>query len=952
MVKRRRRAISGRWALPTWVILQLVSCSGGPTEPRVDPTPRVTVGQPLSGTLATGESRDFQLELGAGETYLLSFQTTSGSSADTLIATVRPAMGGAAIALARSPGTQADLHDGMVPIAPAGQTRELLVTVTGAGPTHDGPFILLVRPMSGAPERAAASLATSAIATEELDALGDIDEFTVTGSTGHVAWLQIGAEVSFADGLHASLLDGSTVLTTATATAPVALGTLESEPVYFPRSGSFTIRMRAGSGAPSANTGRYQLRLMAIPPSSPPTPRVLESQTLVLDTLAGPDSVAAFQLFWSSTQIPAGFALDLIDAAPSDTVIATIRRGYTGDSIGTIIAVPGGGQRVLALPLPPLSAVEPPIAIVRAARRNANVVYRVRLGSPQGDAPEHAVPTLVPGDTVAGETIADYFDWDEFVFDPAPPDSEWVVMLAPLDTITSSLRVHVSDRDRRLVQEWEVLTNVHEMERGAMYLKLGTQGPYVIRVSGGGFRGEYRLRVLRIDRGTESAPSQLAIDDSLSSAIEQPGDFDEYRVDATAGDELYFHHETASPTADQVFTLLDGGNPLTVLPLPERVLPIDEQLAHYRWVVPRSGTFTVRINRSLVRGRASEWPSTYSIGLRRAHPTPELIPATGWAYGDTISGESLSWRGDVDEFDFDVDSVRMTRFVLIAPVADSGAAVHAAVFGPTGEPVGRVSVGSSDSVNAIAHLEFTAAGRYRIQVQGTSRVPVAYRVFAVPSYLGPEVIGDTLPVGPWVSGEAIDSIGDADRFVYAVDSGRRYVVEIEREAGATGGFAFFSTVTFADTYGLHTFSTPTSAGWVRAHVLSQMGPDGPALGPYRLRISTIDFGPETAQPTVVIGDTITTEAIDLYGDEDHFTFDGTAGDSLRLTLRTANVGSEALVAASVVRADGELIAVKSFSGDSVDFGLPATGSYRIRVSAVSMDSTRDLGPYLLALVRR
>jgi hypothetical protein len=57
------------------------------------------------------------------------------------------------------------------------------------------------------------------------------------------------------------------------------------------------------------------------------------------------------------------------------------------------------------------------------------------------------------------------------------------------------------------------------------------------------------------------------------------------------------------------------------------------------------------------------------------------------------------------------------------------------------------------------------------------------------------------------------------------------------------------------------------------------------VGPYALQPLAMDSTPETASPTYVLGDTVTTEAISPAGDVDQFTLTATPGDTLSAWLR-------------------------------------------------------------------
>ena len=225
-------------------------------------------------------------------------------------------------------------------------------------------------------------------------------------------------------------------------------------------------------------------------------------------------------------------------------------------------------------------------------------------------------------------------------------------------------------------------------------------------------------------------------------------------------------------------------------------------------------------------------------------------------------------------------------------------------------------------------------------------------MFLVPSYVGPEVIGDTLPVGPWITGEAIDSIGDIDRYVFPVEPGRRYVAQIEMLPGATGAVSFESGLISARSDGTVTFGRPTTAEYLRATVEWFPSLAGLAQGPYRMRIQYSTAQPETASPTIAIGDTIDTESLEILGDEDTFTFTATAGELLRLRAVSGAQAADALLVLRLVEVGGDSDFVVDVAEGTLEFTPAYTGTFRVVVQQHMPLIDRDLGPYSLSLVRR
>jgi len=952
---------SVRSAVAVMQILGLSTCSESPTGPEAPSATPIGLHQLVAGSVTAGGSVTYSVAAPVGTPILIALQARTGSVADTMVATVSLTTRDVVLATVRSAGTQANLRDGTVSLPADAEPRTLLITVTGATPSTAGEFDLKVGSIGDAPEWNTAALPRETIAVESIDGAGDVDEFTVQATEGHLAVLQLAADVPFSDGLIVELLDGTAVLSSVTATASQAQFE-ESAPAWstFPRTGPFTVRVRVGS-LTSSQKGGYRLRLSSFPSAPPPRRIGLWERYVVVDTIAGADSVVAWQVEWSSPTKPIAFALEVLSSEPGDTLTATLSDESGGLKWGSVRAVANGGGVLLTVPTSIGTAPYPLIAVVRGLRPGAQAVYRVRFGSPLSDAPESVPAALALGDTVTGETIGDPREMDRFIVTPGPADTAFVVMLVPISQSTE-LGVRIDDRDHRRVAEWGVTGFYTDLERTATRFSLPPGGgPFEVTVGAiftrpPSYSGGYKLRVVRVDRTPEGTPVPVTPGQTISGVIEEPGDIDEIQLDVVEGDELYFHHRVAAAPSDgQNFGLWDGTTRMETRPLPGYALPLDQQRVHHRWIAPRTGSFVMRVQNGQVSGPRSDYPAPYSIEVQQVSVEPESLPGTGWVYGDTIVGESIERRGDVDEFFMTFDSPQMTRLVLVAQRTGVEGGIHLTVEGPGGIGIAEQNVAApsaSDTISVGPHVEFPVAGTYRFRLEGTSLSPIPYRVFLVPSYVGPEVIGDTLPVGPWITGEAIDSIGDIDRYVFPVEPGRRYVAQIEMLPGATGAVSFESGLISARSDGTVTFGRPTTAEYLRATVEWFPSLAGLAQGPYRMRIQYSTAQPETASPTIAIGDTIDTESLEILGDEDTFTFTATAGELLRLRAVSGAQAADALLVLRLVEVGGDSDFVVDVAEGTLEFTPAYTGTFRVVVQQHMPLIDRDLGPYSLSLVRR
>lgn len=943
-------------------IVALANCGGGegPTGPGAPTVTPIVLRQAVSGAVASGQTVRYGVQQLAGVTLFVAFQARATSALDTLVATVSTADGTATLAAVRGGGSSDGPNDRIVAVPPGAAARALIINVSGASVSASGAFTLVARDLGTAPERSDAVIAPSATVTEWLDAPGDIDEFSLGGTEGRIAWLELAADTPFPDGLRVELMDGASRLTgISTTTAQSTLGELRTDPVALPRTGNYTVRVRAGDGAASSNTGSYRIRAAIVPPANRPAPVALLPRTRVVDTLSVSDSVHAWSLIWSRPEMTFALTIEALSSRAGDTVVAIFRDENTSAVLGTLLVRAGDGPSSFTIPLEPGNVLPRSVSVNIGGRRyGIDATYRVRLGSPLPDAPEAAPAAIVPGDTIGGETIGDPLDLDRFVLDAAPADSEWVVMVAPTSP-SDNLGIRIEDRDAALVSTWNVSGQSTDLESTATYLKLvGDRGPYVVTVGGEfdnpRFEGGYRLWIARLVRGAESADSVLTPGDTVQGSIEQPGDVDEIRLDVIEGQEMYFRHITPPGGSVQHLVLVDGATALDRLPLPDAVVPLDQQVAHYRWRAPRTGSFRLRVWNDQLAGPAGGWPTPYEVAVLSVDRAPETAPATGWAYGDTIAGEVLEVRGDIDEFDVTFTTPLLAHLIFEAQRATTEDGAYLTVLDPAGQEYRHLAFAPqqlSDAPRAATDVPWSA-GTYRLRVENTGLNPTPFRIRFAPAFVGPEVISDTLLVGTWVTGEAIDSIGDSDRYHWQADSGALYYAEIETLAGARGAFAVRTDLFTVTTSGMRGLGAAAASGWRSAVVNEWPSFEGPASGPYRLRIMEVDVLPESVPAAIAIGDTILGESLDRWSDVDDFTFAGAAGDRLRLSVVPAGAASGALLGAIVFDAQSSSIVASSDGAQSFDFTLPANGSYRIRVVPFGLSTDRDVGPYTLALARR
>ena len=623
----------------------------------------------------------------------------------------------------------------------AAMPRALTVRVRGVGPSHDGPFRLQFRPMTDAPERAASTLGPNQPAMEAIEAATDVDVFQINGNAGQVAWLELEAPVAFTEGLRVELLDGTTVLSSIQATTATTFFETATVPVTLPRTGTFNARVRRGNASTATTLGRYTLIARVQAPEPLPTAQFIHILDTRRDTLSRRDTVAV----WAMTQgrdVALGAAVDIVSGAPGDSLTITVLRVGDRATISTSTAVVGGGQSVAVFPVGPTTGnVELYEVVVRARPMGADVVYRVRYGSRHRDTPETASATLASGDTLLGERFEDGYDYDTYLLDAAP-NTKWIVMAAPTVNPSIPIQLVVLDARDSVVASFGTSDVTATLEYTATRLSLGTTGPFRLRVNANSFVRvnsatflplEYRLHVRQVDNANENGPATIAPNTTATGSIERSGDVDDIRFDAVAGREYYFHYRRLGPL-DHAVGLFDGETSLQVIPLLDEVLPLDQQDVR-RWIAPRTGSFALRATDGPAYGPPSLWPSPYEVTLYLVNTAPEAIAATGWALGDTVSGEILERRTDVDEYEFVVSAATTISLTLIAQRATVPDGIYLTLRGPNGNWVSGTSLGmgsGTDTVRVVPNVALTTPGTYRVRVESTGLQPIPYRFVLKP----------------------------------------------------------------------------------------------------------------------------------------------------------------------------------------------------------------------------
>jgi hypothetical protein len=522
-------------------------------------------------------------------------------------------------------------------------------------------------------------------------------------------------------------------------------------------------------------------------------------------------------------------------------------------------------------------------------------------------APEH-LGAAAPFDTViGGERIDRAGDVDEFTFTVAAG--------AEVNAFFQSAvmsHLEIAPASGPAVATVVAPADTGLFRSGTGRIALAQAGTYVARVKGDGHAladtGAYRLFLYLIDRRPEKVPAAITPGDSIAGeAIDLPGDVDEFTFTAPAGEEFNAFLQAGDGSAATQLQLEAVDADGTVLATVQSSGADSALLGQVsqRFTMRTTGTHRLRVS-GAQPGGASTGP--YRLFLSRVNRLPESRPDT-LVFGDSVMGETMDPPGDVDEYRVHVaDSSGANLVIARSGAVSAGNSLLAQVIDSS---TGRVVAAASSDGNwapAQSAAWMVAPGTYVLRVQTTAwddrpRGRGPYRLWLYRFGLKPEVVRDTIAMGDTIQGEAIDVPGDVDSYHFYGVHGQHVNLMIQGLATGSGGFRA-TLVGPASTFPLALVSSPASAGALADHqtlrldlsttgwytVLVSGAGSPPALtelGAYRFTVAPEGTAPETASGTLAVGDSVTSEGIDVRGDWDQYLVAATPATELNVLFGTS-----------------------------------------------------------------
>ncbi len=592
--------------------------------------------------------------------------------------------------------------------------------------------------------------------------------------------------------------------------------------------------------------------------------------------------------------------------------------------------------------------------------------------------PELVQDVLSFGDTVTGETIDPMVDLDWFhahgvadqeivtVVEPDGPAGSGSVFLTVIDESANGFLGYVfadAGTANRLTTGRMRLIATHDylFAFGSV-----TSNAYPR------YRGPYRFWTYRINRAPEHRGASIPFDTEIrTERIDRAGDIDEFTFVANPGADFNAFVQSSSRAVQ-----LEIAPPTGPAFAAAGSVTTDTSLfAHATnpFQITQAGTYIVRVsgaNPYQVADTGGYRFYLYAIDRRPEHVPQSIAP------GDTVTGEDIGLPGDIDEFTFSGAAGDEFEASFQALNGSAETRLQLDVLDSTGTILRWAqSVGTDTSLlrQVTGRFALPVAGTYRLRISGVPSYGPdlnggAYRLVLYRIDRRPEALPQTLAFGDSLSGESIDVPGDVDEFHVTVSDSSGANLAIAAESPLDAGLPV-QLVDSATGQVVASASTPqvgtrAASGRIRlapGKYIVRVGSSGDIYdrstlhGPYRLWLYRFGFGPEAVSDTFAVGDTVSGESIEPWGDEDRFHFYGRRGQHVNVAVQGL-AGSSAGSFQTVISPPGgspapgwpnaTLVSPTATAAladhQTMRLDLPATGWYGLSVSGGTI---ADRGAY-------
>lgn len=695
------------------------------------------------------------------------------------------------------------------------------------------------------PEHAAASLSPGVIVQEAIDHAADVDEFTLDAKAGDRVEIYLQQLVSVPTSAMYSAVVGERAPTAQIAFVTSALSYQDLEQgasgrITIPYTGQYRVVVRGLSVPPGTYPGAYQLEYLVMSPAPEHVPAAIVVGDTVDEAI---DHVGDYDDFTLTGAPGAEFNLflDAGGGAPHmvSAQIPELNRTLSATPRGPTLLENGTGR----FALPPSGSV----TIHVAEPNDRGDLYRgpYRLFVAKIDrAPEGAPPLIIPGGPPVTDAIDMPGDIDEYSFTLSTPATLNLVFSAagPVQNGLGAeiMRGAVGDT----IVAYAVLGpfNVAADSVSTSRLTLPA-GAYRVRVQGGAsspdaYRGTYQIQLRLVNANPETAPSQIAIGDTVrTESLETAADIDAFTLTTAPADTINIRFATpgrANPGIN--FVVIDPLTNTQVASGRSTYSLADTTLQSGRLVL-EPGQYRIVVQ-SYDGGAIFTQQGQYRLIVERVSARPEHR-AAAIAVGDTIRDERIDYIGDYDDFILhepagtevfatltwinDPQSTAFTAGALAILDSASGAVLQGTESFGGVQPT-RVAIVPASGVVRLRVQSLGLTGGYWITTQLLDRAPESRPArFA----LG-DTVADALRPGP-----------DIDEFVFDGTAGQSVDVFFQTPHGLTEPGTLeldLIDLTTNAVVATLTSNNPTA----NLEDINRRGVALPSTGSYRVRVQSVD----------------------------------------------------------------------------------------------------------------
>jgi hypothetical protein len=640
------RRLAGRHDLLASLLLLASSTLGceSPTHP--GDSNLLAFGSMITGHLASGEVRRYELDVEAGQAFAVYVEATGGHVGLELRDPSARQIG----LVILSPGA-ATASDGMADFPVAGGRYAIIVST----PQSDsGNFTLRPTLIDMAPEHVAQMIALGEVVSgERIDHRFDQDEFLVDIPVAQEAELYLSSDVGH-------YFAATVVRVGASATAfndyiwpPVGWADLElgASGRFSLEAGRYRVRFSGDAGA------AYNFQLRTVNPKPETAAELLTVGDTVAESIDYVGDVDDFVLRGT----PGGeYEVFVSAGGAAPHRVEVLLLGLT--QLAGPWASVAPGTPLLDSPTGrfTMPATGQMTVRVRDWQDRAGGLYRgpYRLVAVAIDRrPEGLSDVIVPSANVIASALDIYGDVDEYRFTLDTP-KRLALRCAPTPAGGCSAYAAAVFRDDAPTQPVDLDTA----------LPLLT-GAYRLRVQSGNgngaqnamYRGPYQMVLAPVDTTPEDVPSAVTVGSTISETRAWPWDIDTFMLDVASSDTMWVHL-TVSDSAGSRYSV-GVTDLLTGRALGKRD-PYDSPTDRRIDLAP--GRYAVTVN-GVIDGWAPGALGSYKLELHRATAAPEGRTAA-LALGDTVRGR-FEYTGDIDDYVLTGAPWEMVNFTLIADSA-------------------------------------------------------------------------------------------------------------------------------------------------------------------------------------------------------------------------------------------------------------------------------------------